>query len=401
MDEPRQCGYEDNKSFSAPRQRQLTAHSMVFDRYLMKNLLWATLFTALSLAAVIMLTQSLRFLELIINSGASSFSFFALTFLAMPRFFEVILPIALMIGVVFIYNRMSTDSEIVVMRASGFSPMRLGQPAIALAICITAIVFLITSWLAPVALSKMQLMRVTIKAQYSSLLLRDGIFNQVGEDLTVYIHDRNKEGEMEGLLIHDTRGNAKMPVTIIAKRGVIVSDEAGQQVVVYDGSRQEYNAENGSLARLDFERYSLDLPEAGPVRQRWREPDERTLIELLNPGADVRGNEKRSREFLVEAHRRVVSPFLTISFTLVALCCLLLGATNRRGMAWRIVAASACVIVVQGLYLVSYNLAKEGNLGLMLMYLLVFAPLLTAYYLLSPFSENFRIMFKKRMDAIA
>ena len=60
---------------------------MVFDRYLLKHLLLATVFTAVSLAMVIMLTQSLRFLELIINSGASSFSFFALTFLAMPRFF--------------------------------------------------------------------------------------------------------------------------------------------------------------------------------------------------------------------------------------------------------------------------------------------------------------------------
>jgi lipopolysaccharide export system permease protein len=391
---------KDNKSFSAPRQRQLTALSMVFDRYLMKNLLWATLFTALSLAAVIMLTQSLRFLELIINSGASSFSFFVLTFLAMPRFLEVILPIALMIGVVFIYNRMSTDSEIVVMRASGFSPMRLAQPAIALAICITAVVFLITSWLAPVALSNMQMMRVTIKAQYSSLLLRDGIFNQVGNDLTVYIHNRNNNGEMEGLLIHDTRGDIAMPVTIIAKRGVIVSDDTGQQVVVYEGSRQEYDPENGALTRLDFERYSLDLPEAGPVRQRWREPDERTLVELMNPGPDVQGNEKRSREFLVEAHRRVVSPFLTISFTMVALCCLLLGATNRRGMTWRIVAASGCVILVQGLYLVSYNLSKEGNLGLVLMYILVFVPLLVSSYLLSGASESFRVMFKKKMDAV-
>ncbi len=373
---------------------------MVYDRYLMKNLLWATLFTALSLAAVIMLTQSLRFLELIINSGASSFSFFVLTFLAMPRFFEVILPIALMIGVVFIYNRMSADSEIVVMRASGFSPMRLARPALSLALIVTAIVFVITGWFAPLALSKMQTMRVTIKAQYSSLILRDGIFNQLGDDLTVYIHRRASDGEMQGLLIHDTRGDAAMPVTIIAKRGVIVSDERGQQVIVYDGSRQEYNPETGALGRLDFERYSLDLPEAGPVRQRWREPDERTLTELLNPDSDVLGNEKRSREFRVEAHRRVVSPFLAITFTLTALCCLLLGATNRRGLAWRIVAASACVIVLQGLYLVSYNLAKEGSLGLVLMYILVFAPLVTAYYLLSPASDAFRVLFRKRIEAM-
>ncbi len=373
---------------------------MVFDRYLTKNLLWATLFTALSLASVIMLTQSLRFLELIINSGASSFSFFVLTFLAMPRFFEVILPIALMIGTVFIYNRMTADSEMIIMRATGFSPLRLSRPAIILAGIITLIVFTITAWVAPISLSKMQTMRVAIKAQYSSLLLRDGIFNAIGKDLTVYIHHREKNGELSGLLIHDSREGAPLPVTILAKRGVIVSDDAGQQVIVYDGSRQEYNPQTGALNRLDFERYSLDLPEAGPVRQRWREPDERTLYELLNPDEQARSDPKTLQEFRVEAHRRFVSPFLAITFTLVSLCCLMLGPLDRRGLGLRIVAASGGVILLQGLYLVSYNLAKEGILGLILMYTLVFVPLFVCYYLLSPQSDKFRSRAKARMKRL-
>lgn len=374
---------------------------MVFDRYLMKNLLLATLFIALSLAMVIMLTQSLRFLELIINSGASSFSFLALTFLALPRFFEVILPIALMIGTVFIYNRMITDSEIIVMRAAGLSPLRLSRPALILALMVTVTVFAITSWLAPLALSKMQLMRVTIKAQYSSLLLRDGIFNSIGKDLTVYVHRREGNGDLEGLLIHDTREGALMPVTILAKRGVIVSDDAGQQVVVYDGSRQQYNPETGILDRLDFERYSLDLPEAGPVRQRWREPDERTLSELLNPDHTVLANPKQRREFNVEAHRRIVSPFMAITFAVLSLCCLLLGEVDRRGMAWRIVLASGGIITLQGLYLVAYNLAKDGNVGLVLMYLIVFAPMLAGFYCLSPRSETTRAALRRRMRQVA
>lgn len=363
---------------------------MVFDRYLLKNIFWATMFTALSLAAVIMLTQSLRFLELIINSGASSFSFFVLTMLAMPRFFEVILPIALMIGTVFIYNRMTTDSEMIVMRASGFSPLRLSAPALSLAIIITSVVFVIAAWIVPVSVAKMQSMRVAIKAQYSSLLLREGIFNSVGKDLTVYIHHRASNGDLEGLLIYDSRDNFARPVTILAKRGVIVTEDEGQQVIVYDGSRQEYNPVTGALNRLDFERYSLDLPEAGPVRQRWKEPDERTLIELLNPDAESRANEKTMREFRTEAHRRFASPFLAITFTLMSLCCLLLGPLDRRGLSWRIVAAAGGVIVLQGLYLVSYNLAKEGTPGLVLMYALVFVPLFVSYYLLSAQSEKFR-----------
>lgn len=373
---------------------------MVFDRYLLKNLLAATLFTALSLAAVIMLTQSLRFLELIINSGASSFSFFALTMLAMPRFFEVILPIALMIGTVFIYNRMSADSEVVVMRSSGFSPLRLSRPAIELALVTTALVFIITAWIAPISLSKMQLMRVTIKAQYSALLLRDGVFNQIGSNLTVYVHRRNGDGEMEGLLIHDTRKETDAAVTILAKRGVIVSDYAGQQVVVYDGSRQQLNPQTGALDRLDFERYTLDLPEAEPVRQRWREPDERTLGELLNPDEQVRNDPKKMREFAVEAHRRFVSPFLAITFTVVSLCCLLLGAADRRGLGLRITAAALGIITLQGLYLVSYNLAKEGMAGLVLMYGLVFVPMIVCYFLLSPHSELLRAHIRMKMSRL-
>lgn len=373
---------------------------MVFDRYLLKNILLATLFTAISLAAVIMLTQSLRFLELIINSGASGLSFLILTLLALPRFFEIILPIALMIGTVFIYNRMSADSEIVVMKSSGFSPLRLSRPALVLAVIITAIVFLITSWIAPVSVSKMQAMRVGIKAQYSSLLLRDGIFNAVGKNITVYIHRRGDNGELEGLLIHDTRASSQLPVTVIAKRGVIVSDDDKQQVVVYDGSRQQYNPQTGALDRLDFERYSLDLPEAGPVRQRWREPDERTLYELMNPDEQTRKSEKTMREFMVEAHRRVVSPFLAITFTVISLCCLLLGAVDRRGMAWRIIAASGSIILLQGVYLVAYNLAKESLMGLVLMYVLVFVPMIGGYFLLMPQSDKVRAILKKRLEKL-
>ena len=58
-----------------------------FDRYLLRQLITALIFISFTLAGVVMLVQSLRFLELVIDSGASSFSFWALTFLSLPRFF--------------------------------------------------------------------------------------------------------------------------------------------------------------------------------------------------------------------------------------------------------------------------------------------------------------------------
>jgi len=337
-----------------------------------------------------MLTQSLRFLELIISSGASSLSLWVLTFLALPRFFEVILPIALMIGTVFIYNRMSSDSELVVMRSTGLSPMRIGRPAIILSLITTLILLFITSWLAPVSLSNMQKMRLVIKAQYSTLFLREGVFNPIGDELTVYVSDRNAEGELEGLIIHDSREELDSPVTIIAKRGLIMTEGETQQVLVFNGSRQNMNNKTGALDRLDFERYSIELPDSGPVRQRWREPDERTLWELLNPDPENKVDISNRQEFLIEAHRRIVSPFLAVNFTVLALAFLLLGPQNRQGQGMRILICVMAILIVQGLYLAAFSLSSQSLWGLVLMDILVFGPLLFGLLLLSQAGEKLR-----------
>lgn len=364
--------------------------SYLYDQYVLKSLGLATIFTAITLAAIILLTQSLKFLELIINSGASSSVFWVLTFLALPRFFEVILPIALMISTIFIYNRMMSDSEVVVMRAAGVSPMGMARPAIVLGVIVTLLLLVITTWLAPTSLSSMVKMRQVIKEQYSTLLFREGIFNSVGKNLTVYIDNRNSKGELEGLLIHDSRTELPAPVTIIAKRGIIVSSDEGQQVLVYDGSRQDFNGKTGALNRLDFDRYSIDLPEAEEVRNRWKEPDERNFWELLHPDLEDVNDVKYQDNFIVEAHKRIISPFLALTFTLISLCCLLLGPVNRRGQAKRIFAAVLMVIVFQSLYLAAFNIAAQGVIGLLLMYGIIFIPLVFSLFFLSAGGETLR-----------
>lgn len=376
--------------------------SHLYDRYVLKSLAVATIFTAVTLAAIILLTQSLKFLELIINSGASSSAFWMLTFLALPRFFEVILPIALMISTIFIYNRMTADSEIVVMRAAGVSPMGMARPAIILGVIVTFLLLTITTWLAPTALSGMVKMRQVIRTQYSTLLFREGVFNSVGKYLTVYIANRNSKGELEGLLIHDSRLELEAPVTIIAKRGIIVSSDEGQQVLVYDGSRQDFNEKTGALNRLDFERYSIDLPKEKAARTIWKEPDERTFWELLHPNLEDPNDIKYKKKLAVEAHKRLISPFLALTFTLIALCCLLLGPVNRRGQAKRIFVAVSLIVLLQGLYLSAFNLAVETIFGLFLMYGIIFIPLVFSLFFLSVVGEKFRhkLMYRSNREKV-
>lgn len=369
----------------------------VLDRYIFTMLMTATVLIAVILASIIFLTQSMRFLELVMNSGASTTAFWMLTMLALPRFFEIILPIALMAGTIFVYNKMVVDSELVVMRAGGATPWRMARPALILSLIVGFILYVMMAWLGPKSLSDMHNLRQIVKAHYSSLLLRKGVFNEIDDGLTVFIRDKNAEGELQGLMIHDNREADRPAVTIIARRGVFVKTEEGQEVIVYEGSRQEMDHESGTLNRLDFSRYTIDLPDgSSDIRQRWREPDERTLWELFHPDPENRFDMKHKRDFFVEINRRLISPLLAVNYTIITLSILLLGPIHRHGQGMRIASAIFSVMIIQGLYLVAYSAAGDSYVGLVSMYILVFVPLFSGLFMLSKYGEKFRrrLLFK-------
>jgi lipopolysaccharide export system permease protein len=354
----------------------------IFDRYIFKNTAIAALFIAAVLIAVVFLTQSLRFLELILESGASGGTFWLLALLAIPRFFEIILPLSLMAAVLFVYSRMTSDSELIVMRAVGHEPARLAKPAFLLAI-ITALFLLINAlWIAPKAVSNMQEMRQTVKAKFSTSLFREGVFNQMGNGLMVYVRQRADDGTLLGVMIHDSREGQAAPSTIIAKRGTLILTKEGYQVLVEEGSRQDYDPKSRTLKRLNFNRYSLELPDSDPVRGRWQEPEERTLFALLNPDLALERDLESLRDFRIELNRRIVSPFFAIVFSLIACAALLIGPVDRRGQGLRIFLAVFTAIVIQALYLACYNLARHSDWGLFLMWALPIVPLIVCIFIL-------------------
>ena len=245
-------------------------------------------------------------------------------------------------------------------------------------------------WVAPKSLANMQVLRQAISSQFSAFLFREGVFNRAGQGLTVYMRERTNEGELKGLMIHDSREENEIPSTILAKRGALIGNDDGYQVVVYDGSRQDYDPKTSNFRKLNFERYIIDLPDDGPVSTRWKEPDERTIIELLNPDLNIQRDVENLREFNIEIHRRIISPVLALSFSLLSCALLLLGPIDRRGQGWRITLAIVVVVALEGFYLATFNLARRYDWALLLMYALVLAPLLFSTFLMSEYGERIR-----------
>jgi lipopolysaccharide export system permease protein len=357
---------------------------MLILRYLFKNLLTTTFFVAVTLTLVIWLTQSLKFLDLIANSDAPIGIFFKLVALTLPRFLEIILPASLVCSLIFTYYKCIQDNELVVLRACGFDQYALARPAIILALGVTFVMYGFSLYLAPKSYAQMQQLRQNLQTQYSSFLLREGVFNTFGKNLTVYLRARDKDnGDLLGIVIHDTRASEKTAATVTAKRGRIVMNGDTPSIEVIDGLRQSIDAKTGQESRLYFARYAIEIKGVDNAPgTRWREASERTFIELLSPDMNNPRDVQNRSLFLVEAQIRLLSPLNTLGFCLVGLCFILLGPFNRRGHANKVMGASLSIVLLQASFLALASAAKKQPPMIIFLYLQALVPVMAGFLLL-------------------
>ncbi len=336
-------------------------------KYVLRQLVGVTIFVTVGLTFAIWLTQSLRLVDYIVNRGLPVSTFLSLVGLLLPSFLGVVLPIACFCAVLFIYNKMISDSELVVLRAAGLSQAQLAGPALAIAFAATALGYAISLHFLPASYGGFKQLQHEIRNDYSAVLLQEGRFNTISDGITVYVRERGVEDELYGILVHDNRQRQR-PVTMMAERGALVTSETGPRVVMFNGNRQEVTKGTGRLRLLYFDSYTVELAKLETALQsRWREPKERYLPDLLNPDDSV-DDQRFYNELVAEGHQRLVSPLYTLSFVLVALAALLSGEFNRRGQVRRLVVAVICIAVLEGLALALQDMASRTASAIPIMY---------------------------------
>ncbi|MBT4710908.1 MAG: LPS export ABC transporter permease LptF [Alphaproteobacteria bacterium] len=336
-------------------------------------------FVTLSLTAVVWLTQSLQFVDMIINRGLSASRFLYLTILLTPGFLALILPIALFCAILYTYHRLTYDSEIMVMRAAGLSQRALAVPALVMALVIVALSYLLSLYLVPLGFSTFKDLQFVIRNTQASVLLQAGEFNTLTNGVTAYVRERGADGDLRGILVHDSR-EPDRPVTVMAERGVLLAGETGPRFVLFEGNRQEIGLDRGELSLLYFERYALDLgvfDEA--LGTRWREPGERYLPSLLFP-SNSEDDVAYSNELRAEGHNRIVSPLYGLVLAVIALGAALSGEVNRRGAWVRIAVAGGAVVVFEAIGMALVSVLAERPELTPILYLNVAAALALGFW---------------------
>ena len=264
-------------------------------RYILREILLYTLL-GLSVITLLFLTQHLlRFLEETLASGIGLGGLLRITPLILVSYFNYVVPTAVVFGVLLGFGRMSADGEIVAIRASGVSVVRMLPPVLALG----GVAALLTGYLLfevePQSRHRMKSLLRELAG--SARVIEPGRFRTLGENL-LYVHERGDEScPLRGVLIGDPtsgrergtegrerRARGRRGTYVAARCGAISTEEGGNGIALdlFDGSIHFSENAPPRYRRIRFARMHtvLNLPDGSERGQRPRDFGFAELLEL-------------------------------------------------------------------------------------------------------------------------
>jgi len=351
--------------------------------YIFRTTLGAFLVICASVTALMWITQALRDIDLMTNQGQSIFVFIGITGLIIPLLVLIIAPIALMIAVAHVLNKLGNDSELIVMNAAGMPPWILFRPFLAAGLVVSLLVAAISIYVSPWGLRELRRWATEVRADLVSNIVQPGRFIKLEERLTLHIRERRPTGQLLGILIDDQR-DPKERATILAEQGDIVKNGRGVFLVLENGSVQRHETGQRDPALVLFNSYGFDLSWLSNSNQSLKySVRERYLWELYDPSSTQMMFADEPAQIRAEFHDRLTAPLYPLAFVVMTYAYLGAPRTTRQSRTMSLMSAISVVAALRGLGFVGTIAGVHTPITLLLPYLALIATFVLGYIAIS------------------
>jgi lipopolysaccharide export system permease protein len=290
----------------------------ILDRYIVREMVVPFLLGLGIFTTILLIVRILKLVELVVNRGVPLGQMVRIFSYIMPAFLEVTVPMALLLAILVAFGRLSSDSEVIAMRAAGISLYRLLLPVAVFA----GGVALLTAWLSitarPWGNSHLRTGLYEVVKTRASAGIKPKVFNDEFKDLVIYV-DSIRPGSdiLQGILVADTR-DASLHNTIYAEFGQLVTNERRHTLTLRleNGGIYSTGTDEGYQdTRFTTYDITLDLNAAlAQLRDREKEVSELTLHELRESIAAKAITGDPAYAERVELHRKFAIPFACLVF---------------------------------------------------------------------------------------
>ena len=305
----------------------------------------------------------LKLVEIFLIHDVSIQSVLQIIFHLSVSFLPIILPMSLLFAILLTYSRLSANSEIVALKAIGYSPLKLSLPAISFSCVITLLAMQTLFSLGPMARFNFDRLLNQIGNQKIISSIQEGTFSESFFDLVVYTNEIDKTtNTMKDLFIFDNR-NPKNPVSIVAKEGTVdnTTNDTAQSASILLKDGDIYQLSQETKTKVKFDTYNISISDPVVQQHKHQDSDTYTLRALGAAIVNPKISDSFRKVLKIERHKRWA----------IALSCLMFGflgsalgsRTNRRtSSSTGFIVSVICIVGYWLLFMVGSNLAQKGHI---------------------------------------
>ena len=290
--------------------------------YLLKEILPISFIGLMVFTIVLLMDKILKLIELIVTRGVGVSRILMLLLFISPSFLVFTIPVAVLLGTLLSFGRLSGDSEVTAIKASGISLYQLYIPVCTISIVASLLTGFLVIYGLPWGNRGFKATLYLIAASRADVEIKERVFNDVFDGLVVYVDKVPVQGKrMEGILIYDERDKEKVN-TIFAKEGFLVSNPQTQEVALrlVSGDIHRYEPKANVYQKVQFGTYDLKLELAkmfASLRGKGLKVHEMSIDEIREKieRDRIKGDDTTSEE--AEIHKRHAIPFACIVYGLI------------------------------------------------------------------------------------
>ena len=320
-----------------------------FDRYLFTQYFLMFGFFSLILLFIYWINKAIALFDNLISDGQTFLVFLEFSILTIPPIIPIVAPLAAFAAAIFVTNRLKNDSELTIMQATGFSPLRLSRSIFLFGLVVTIILMIISHYLIPKSNSILLKRQNEVASSLNAKLLKVGSFIHPQNGVTFYIGGISTSGVIEDVFVLDER-NKDREIIVTSKSGYLITNNNNPILVLKDGIVQNYDLKSTNLSTIHFQDLSYDLT-SWSVKERmskskllltyssfdlFKDPE---LVSILTDSSPI--------SVLEELHSRILTPLLALIAALIGFSALMIGDYSRFGASKQISVGIVILILIK------------------------------------------------------
>jgi len=279
------------------------------------------LFMALGVLTFVMILGNLiKITDLVINKGVDIFSVSKLFIFMIPYLLTYTLPIAALTAVLLALGRLSSDNEIIAIRACGINLFKLIFPLLTVGVILSLLLVIFNDRVIPYAHFATRKTLMEVGAKNPTAALEPGVFINSFERYILFIY-KIEENKIFNVRIYEPQ-EGKPTRTIVAKKGefIVIPEKNIVKLKLIDGTADEPDPDNpANFYKLNFKTYfmTLNFMKSQDPDKIGKKPKDMTILELSNEIKKLKKEGIDAVPLVTEIYEKITLAFSCFVFILL------------------------------------------------------------------------------------